>query len=124
MTPTRFENLVELLRARAAYGSRVAFTFLAEGETEGPHLTYEELEKRARSIAAFLQSQGAAGQRALLFYPPGLDFLTAFWGCVYAGVIGVPVFPARLASASNSPAFSQTWWSSGTELNCDTNESQ
>ena len=45
-----FETLVELLRSRAAYGSRVAFTFLADGEAEGPHLTYEELEKRARSI--------------------------------------------------------------------------
>ncbi len=92
-----FETLIELLRARAAYGSRVAFTFLADGEAEGPHLTYEELEKRARAIGAFLQSQGASGQRALLFYPPGLDFLTAFWGCLFAGVIGVPVFPARLA---------------------------
>ena len=96
-SPANFDTLVELLRVRAAYGSRIAFTFLADGEAEGPHLTYEELEKRARAIGAFLQSQGASGQRALLFYPPGLDFLTAFWGCLFAGVIGVPVFPARLA---------------------------
>jgi len=94
---THFSNLVDLLRARRAeHASRAAFRFLSEGETEEARVTYEELEAQARAIAASLASHRAAGERALLVYPAGLEFIAAFWGCVYAGVIAVPVFPARL----------------------------
>jgi acyl transferase domain-containing protein/acyl-CoA synthetase (AMP-forming)/AMP-acid ligase II/NADP-dependent 3-hydroxy acid dehydrogenase YdfG/acyl carrier protein len=93
----RFANLVELLRARTAeHGPRVAFRYLADGEIEESRLTYEELESRALAIAAALAPQAAAGDRALLFYTGGLEFIAAFWGCLYAGVAAVPVFPARL----------------------------
>lgn len=92
-----FANLIEMLRARVAeHGSRVAFRFLPDGETEESRLTYEDLESRARAIAVGLASQAGAGERALLFYTGGLDFIAAFWGCLYAGVVAVPVFPARL----------------------------
>lgn len=92
-----FSNLVDLLRARAAeHGARVAFRYLADGENEESRLTYEELEWRARGIAAALAPQCAAGERALLFYSGGLEFIAAFWGCLCAGVVAVPVFPARL----------------------------
>ncbi len=94
---THFSNLVDLLRARRAeHGSRAAFRFLSEGETEEARITYEELESQARAIAASLASHGAAGERALLVYPAGLEFIAAFWGCIYAGAVAVPVFPARL----------------------------
>jgi len=93
----RFANLIELLRERAAeHGPRLAFRYLADGETEESRLTYEELELRAHAIAAALAPQAAAGERALLFYSGGLEFIAAFWGCLYAGVVAVPVFPARL----------------------------
>jgi len=93
----RFANLIELLRARTAeHASRVAFRYLADGETEESRLTYKELESRARAVAAALAPQAAAGDRALLFYSGGLEFIAAFWGCLYAGVVAVPVFPARL----------------------------
>jgi acyl transferase domain-containing protein/acyl-CoA synthetase (AMP-forming)/AMP-acid ligase II/NADPH:quinone reductase-like Zn-dependent oxidoreductase/acyl carrier protein len=93
----RFANLIELLRARASeHGPRAAFRFLADGETESSALTYAELESRARAIAVALAVQAAPGDRALLFYTGGLDFIAAFWGCLYAGVVAVPVFPARL----------------------------
>ncbi len=93
----RFANLVDLLRARTAeHGARVAFRYLADGETEESRLTYEELESRARAIAAALAPQGAAIERALLFYSGALEFIAAFWGCLFAGVVAVPVFPARL----------------------------
>jgi acyl transferase domain-containing protein/acyl-CoA synthetase (AMP-forming)/AMP-acid ligase II/acyl carrier protein len=93
----RFDNLTQLLRARAAeHGARLAFRYLGDGEKEESRLTYEELESRARAIAAALAPQAAAGQRALLFYPAGLEFIAAFWGCIFAGVVAVPVFPARL----------------------------
>ena len=61
-----------------------AFIFLADGETESERLTYAELDLRARLIATQLQSQCQPGDRALLCYPPGLEFICAFMGCLYA----------------------------------------
>ncbi len=87
-------SLVGLLRARAAADpGRMAFTFLADGERDERHLTYGELDRRARAVAAHLQALSMAGERVLLLLPPGLDFLSAFAGCLYAGVAAVPVSP-------------------------------
>ncbi|HEX4643434.1 MAG TPA: AMP-binding protein, partial [Candidatus Acidoferrales bacterium] len=92
-----FSNLVDLLRARTAeHGSRIAFRSLSDGETEDSQITFAQLELQARAIAASLAANAAAGERALLFYPAGLEFIAAFWACVCAGVVAVPVFPARL----------------------------
>ncbi|WP_158619966.1 non-ribosomal peptide synthetase [Corallococcus sicarius] len=89
-----FSTLVELLRVRAqTQGDRRGFTFLLDGETDEAHLTYAELDQKARAIAAALQARGAQGQRALLLYPPGLDYIAGFFGCLYAGVIAVPIYP-------------------------------
>jgi acyl-CoA synthetase (AMP-forming)/AMP-acid ligase II len=87
-------TLVELVRLRAAEQPlRRAFTFLVDGEAEESTLTYGELDRRARAIAAALQARGAAGERAVLLYPPGVEFITAFLGCLYAGVVAVPAYP-------------------------------
>ncbi len=89
-------TLVDLLRFRAVYQPRkLAFTFLKDGETESSSLTYQELDRHARAIAAALQSYGFSGERALLLYPPGLEFIAAFFGCLYAGVVAVPAYPPR-----------------------------
>ncbi|MBI1924463.1 hypothetical protein HYR99_09445 [Candidatus Poribacteria bacterium] len=65
-------TLVDLLRFRALHQpDQRAYTFLVDGETEEVHLTYRELDQKAQAIAAQLQSLGAAGERALCFYPPG-----------------------------------------------------
>src|SRR5262249_32608281 len=74
---------------------RLAYAFLTDGEVEETSLTYGELDRMARSGAALLQSMGATGERVLLLYPPGLDFVAAFFGCLYAGAIAVPVYPPR-----------------------------
>src|SRR6476661_10833630 len=90
-------TVVGLLRARAAERpEQVAFTFLADGESEGGSLTYRELDRRAAAIASALAASVAPGERALLLYPPGLDFIAAFFGCLYAGVIALPAYPPRL----------------------------
>ncbi len=87
-------TLVELLRRRARERpDEVVYTFLLDGEAEEALLTYGELDARARAVAALLAEHGAAGERALLLYPPGLDYVTAFFGCLYAGVVAVPVYP-------------------------------
>jgi amino acid adenylation domain-containing protein len=96
-TTRRSETLVELLRARALQQpDRVAYTFLLDGEAEELHLTYSELDRRARSVAAWLQSFKATGEHVLLLYPPGLEYIVAFFGCVYAGAVAVPAYPPRL----------------------------
>jgi acyl-CoA synthetase (AMP-forming)/AMP-acid ligase II len=87
-------TLVEVLRTRAQHTpERCAYTFLADGENETGGLTYGEVDARARVIAGWLQSQGLTGERALLLYPPGLEYVSAFWGCLYAGVVAVPAYP-------------------------------
>jgi acyl transferase domain-containing protein/acyl-CoA synthetase (AMP-forming)/AMP-acid ligase II/acyl carrier protein len=89
-------NLVEVLRDRAHERPAAdAFTFLRDGEAEEVRWNYAELDLRARSIAAHLQGIGAAGQRVLLLYPPGLDFIAGFFGCLYAGAVAVPTYPNR-----------------------------
>jgi 8-amino-7-oxononanoate synthase len=89
-------NLVELLLHRArCQPDDVGFTYLVDGENDQVHLTYRELDRQARAIGAWLQSRNLAGQRALLLYPAGLEFIAAFFGCLYAGVIAVPVYPPR-----------------------------
>jgi acyl-CoA synthetase (AMP-forming)/AMP-acid ligase II len=89
-------TLVALLRRRACEDpDRAAFTFLADPETDKGTLTYRELDQRARAIAGTLPSLGLAGERVLLLYPPGLDYVAAFFGCLYAGAVAVPAYPPR-----------------------------
>ncbi len=93
---TGVTTLVELLRKRADdLAEQPAFIFLTDGETEAGVLTYGELDHRARAIAARLQSLCAQGERAILLYPPGLDYIAAFFGCLYAGVVAVPAYPPQ-----------------------------
>ena len=90
-------TLVELLRWRAEQQPDfLAYRFLQDGESEIVSIAYAELDQRARAIGARLESLGAAGQRALLLYSPGLDYIAAFFGCLYAGVTAVPAYPPRL----------------------------
>jgi acyl-CoA synthetase (AMP-forming)/AMP-acid ligase II len=87
-------TIVELLRTKALQQSNGhAYTFLIDGKTESPPLTYQELDRQARAIATLLQQYQAKGERALLLYPQGLEVIAAFCGCLYAGVIAIPVPP-------------------------------
>src|SRR5437764_3997048 len=86
-------TLNELLRTRAEqYSDKAAYTFL-EDKGRGEVLTYQELARRVRTVAGYLQSQGVSGQRVLLLYPAGLQFIEGFWGCIEAGAIPVPAYP-------------------------------
>src|SRR3989304_2429578 len=90
-------TLVDLLRWRALHQpNQLAYAYLLDGESTEARLTYRDLDERARAIGAQVQNLGAAGERALLLYPPGLDYVTAFLGCLYAGSIAVPAYPPRL----------------------------
>jgi 8-amino-7-oxononanoate synthase len=93
----RAKTLVHLLQQRAIeQPDQRAYTFLLDGETDAVSLAYAELDQQARAIAAWLQQQGAAGEPALLLYPPGLEFIAALFGCFYAEAIAVPTYPPQL----------------------------
>jgi len=88
------QTFVSVLAARAEREpGRPAFTYLGDGEHESARLTFGDLDRRAREIAGALQARGLAGERVLLLYPPGLDYIEAFFGCLYAGAIAVPAYP-------------------------------
>lgn len=96
-------TLVDLLRSRCGTNPRAGFRFLANGEIDGDSESWDfgELDRRARAVAARLQALGLAGERALMLFPPGLDFIAGFFGCLYAGVVAVPAYPpepARIAA--------------------------
>jgi amino acid adenylation domain-containing protein/non-ribosomal peptide synthase protein (TIGR01720 family) len=94
--PSVFRTLPELLRFRAQERpDETAYSFLLDGEAEAGHLTYGELDDQARAIGALLQQLGARGERVLLLYPPGLGYVAAFFGCLYAGAAAVPAYPPR-----------------------------
>jgi amino acid adenylation domain-containing protein len=96
-------TVVHLLRQRAERtGDRLAYSFLTAGGGEAgeERLTYSELDARARAVAARLQEAGAGGERAVLLLPPGLDFVVAFLGCLYAGAVAVPALPPRRRNAN------------------------
>ena len=90
-------NMVRCLRNLAAERSDdTAFVQLSEGDVPQASLTYAQLDRRARAIAAVLQDMRVGGQNIVLAYPPGLDFIAAFFGALYAGCVAVPAYPPRM----------------------------
>ncbi len=90
-------TLIDLLQHRAEYQPDAnTYTFLMDGEDQEVPLSNLELDRQARAIAARLEDLGMTGERALLLYPSGLEFVAAFFGCLYAGVVAVPAYPPRM----------------------------
>lgn len=93
--PDELTDLIGILNWRAQQQpDQPAYTFLLDGESEEATLTYAQLNRHARAIAARLQAMGVTnGRRALLLYQPSLDYVAAFMGCLYAGAVAVPSYP-------------------------------
>jgi amino acid adenylation domain-containing protein len=91
-----FSNIIDILKYMALQQpDQEAYTFLTGGDSESTSLTYGELERKARALGTILQQQQLSGERVLLLYHPGLDYIIAFFGCLYAGVIAVPAYPPQ-----------------------------
>lgn len=88
-------NLGDCLRFWAEHKPDETAFCLTDGEVEERRLTYAQLLRSSEAIASELTERGFAGQRALLLFPPGLDFVEAFFGCFLAGVTAVPAYPPR-----------------------------
>jgi acyl-CoA synthetase (AMP-forming)/AMP-acid ligase II len=91
---TASATLVDILRYRALQQrDQRLYTFLRGDDAES--LTHGELDARVRSLAAVLIESCNPGDRVLLLYPPGLDYIVALYACMYAGVIAVPAYLPR-----------------------------
>jgi acyl-CoA synthetase (AMP-forming)/AMP-acid ligase II/acyl carrier protein len=89
-------SFVEILQWRAqAQSERVAYAFTGLDDAPAQSMSYAQLDQRARALAVRLTERGLAGERVLLMCPPGRDYVAAFFGCLYAGAVAVPVYPPR-----------------------------
>ncbi|KVD87335.1 fatty acyl-AMP ligase [Burkholderia sp. ABCPW 14] len=98
-----FADFVELTQYRAAHQPDLhVYTFVTGGDRDERHLTCAELDRRAGIVAAALEQVARPGDRVLLLFPPGIDYIVALFGCMYAGVIAVPVYPVEPAQAART----------------------
>lgn len=96
-------SLIDILRWRAEnQPDKLSYRFLKDGEYDEVSITYHKLDQRARSIGAMLQASTKAGDRAILLFPAGLDFIAAYFGCLYAKVIAIPAYPPHHARLEKS----------------------
>lgn len=90
------KTLIDLLDFQAEhYANKTIFTVIKDVSQKIDSITYGELAQKGKSLAVNLQKIASPGERALLVYPTGLDFIVAFYGCLYAGIIAVPAYPPR-----------------------------
>jgi acyl-CoA synthetase (AMP-forming)/AMP-acid ligase II len=107
-----FSSLVTLLARRAkSQPEDRAYVFLGDRGAEEAVITFRELHDAAAALAARLVKIARPGDRAILVFPPGLEFLVAFFGCQIARVIAVPMMMPRRQSARDSSA--------GIMVNCE-----
>src|SRR5215470_16994075 len=93
---TAARTFVDVLRTQAdALGSSLAYRFLLDGDITGrsESLTFQELDRWAKAMAVQLRAVASPGDRILLMPAPGIDYVAAFYGCLYAGMVAVPLFP-------------------------------
>ena len=96
LPPHQMQDFVSVLRWRAErHGPAIAFRFLNNGVDEASVVSYSQLDQQARLLAGRLQSLELSGQRVVLLYPSGADYLIAMLACFYAGVVAVPLHPPR-----------------------------
>ena len=87
-------TILDFMKERAAKnGDDLAFRFLGNGDLDGPiaKWTFAELYHQSAGVAEDLAEQGLGGTSVLLAFPPGLDFVKAFYGCLLAGARAIPV---------------------------------
>ncbi len=90
----QFKNLVEMTVERAVLsGDREMSVFLGDDGSREGTLTFAGLDLAARNIAANLTARGLAHKNLMLLYTPGLEYIKAFFGCLYAGCVPVPAYP-------------------------------
>jgi acyl-CoA synthetase (AMP-forming)/AMP-acid ligase II len=92
-----FRTIADVLQYRASQNpDAVAYIFLdfpGNDRIVEHQITYAELDERSRRLGSCLRGSIARGERAVMLYPPGIDYIVAFFACQYAGIIAVPSYP-------------------------------
>nr|AZF85930.1 AMP-binding protein [Catenulispora sp.] len=106
LTPPPYRSVVDILRTQAReQPDKEACVILGGHGEELESASYEELDRRARAVAAMLQGVAKPGERALILCPTGVDFVVGFFGAIYAGLIAVPVgYPDALSGGRKALA--------------------
>jgi len=95
LTNSNISTIVDILHWRSqTQPKKITCRFLS-GDIGEKTMDYYTLDYRARLIAAALQEMNMVGERVLLVFVPGLEYITAFYGCLYAGAIAVPTYPPK-----------------------------
>jgi len=94
----KINNLVDLLETRVKESPDFPiYRYLREGEEVTDAYTFSQFRSHSFSIATELKKSSGAGERVMLWYLPGIDFISAYYGCLYAKCIAVPLPPPRLS---------------------------
>ncbi len=116
-----FENMLQYLEHHAKVNpNKSLYIFLEDGEDAEHRLSYAEVLKSAKIIASHLLQRTQPGDRVILTYQPGLEFIQCFWGCLYAGLIAVPVYPP--SSPKDWPRFVNIVTDSDAKIICSTTQ--
>ncbi|CEG56898.1 fatty acyl-AMP ligase [Legionella fallonii] len=88
-------NMVELFQERVQKIPEKNVYYFSETGLHENNVAYSygSLEEKIMFIAALIQEHTTPGDRVLMIFAPGMDYLVAFWACLYAGVIAVPAYP-------------------------------
>ena len=97
-----FKNLIDLFEFRTQeQADKTLYIFLEDGVQIHSQITYGELRDKAKSVAASLQKTNKEGDRVILLFPNGIDFIVGLFGCILAGMIGIPAYPPRKAQSND-----------------------
>jgi FkbH-like protein len=108
-------TILDIVRTRVERRpDRVAFYFLSGGESDEQRISYADLWRRARAIAAALADSGVIGRPVILAYPSSIEYVAAFLGCLLAGALPAPTeLPHRSRGRSR---LTQIWADSGATI--------
>ncbi|MDZ7743387.1 MAG: AMP-binding protein [Bacteroidota bacterium] len=91
-----FRDLIDLvLQQSGRYADKTAYVLLDDGTNESRRISFSDLEKDSLKVAAYLQNHYQKGDRCILLFPSGIDFIVALLGTLMAGLIAVPAYPPR-----------------------------
>lgn len=94
--PKDFKTLPDILRQRAEIQKdELLYIFLEDGENEKEKYSYQKLDHQAKAIAAEIQKISNKGDRVLMLFPSGMEYITSLYGCLYSGAIAIPAYPPR-----------------------------
>ena len=89
-----FQNLVEMVQQKSIVRNQSTFAYFVKDNGErGDQCSYAELDNQARAIAMELVQRGLSGRNLMLLFSPSIDYVRAFFGCLYAGCVAVPAYP-------------------------------